>query len=106
MKEVSKKGVRTLDPDEVDLYMDPPGQKGLTQRLFNAIDHEPIPIPRGVYRFKSHQEMNRQWDEAMDEIVRRKRERRSSEKGFEALVLSAADKNEKSAKVSLKGYPA
>lgn len=73
MKEVSPKGVRTIPKDEEDIYRDPPGQIGLTQRIFEEIDKDTvIPIPRGVYRFKTHEEMNKQWDDAMDEIVRAK----------------------------------
>lgn len=76
MKEVSKHGVRTLTEAESETYRDPPGQIGFTQRVFERLSHgDRIPIPRGVYRFKTHAEMNKQWDDAMDEMVRLRQHR-------------------------------
>lgn len=69
MKEISKHGVRKLNENEIDVIYDPPGHIGYTQELFLRMSPKKIPIKIGVYRFKSHEDMNRHWEDAMDKMV-------------------------------------
>jgi len=70
MKELSAQGVRQLSAQQADILYDPPGKIGQTQALFLALTAQPIPIVKGVYRFKTHAAMNAQWEAAEHEIVR------------------------------------
>jgi len=70
MREVSSKGIRHLAPKDEDVIYDPPGCLGDTQERFLSMAWPSIPLAKGVYRFKTHEEMNAQRDAVENEIVR------------------------------------
>jgi len=53
-----------------DVIYDPPGYIGNTQEMFLSLTPQVVPLAKGVYRFKTHEEMNAQWDAVENEIVR------------------------------------
>jgi len=68
MKMVSRDSVKQLSPREEDMIYDPPGEIGYTQALFLAMTPKTIPLAKGVYRFKTHEAMNAQWEEVERKI--------------------------------------
>jgi len=77
MKEASKTGIRHLREEDENITCDPPGQPGYTQERFLAFTLPYVPLDKGVYRFKTHEEMNAQWDAVEHEIVKLQQERQS-----------------------------
>jgi len=75
MKEVSKTGIRHLREEDGGITSDPYDKLGYTQERFLAFALPYIPLDKGVYRFKTHKEMNAQWDVVEKEIVRLQQER-------------------------------
>ena len=63
MKVVSKHGVTHIEDTRTDIIRDPPEQVGFTQMLFLKMI-PPIVLAKGVYRFKTHEAMNRQMEDA------------------------------------------
>ena len=64
MRIVSKDGVTTSTGDLPDVTRDPPGRIGLTQEMFLSMDPPPMPVRKGVFRFKCHEDMNRDSEES------------------------------------------
>jgi hypothetical protein len=72
MRVISRQGIRHIDDETSSLEIAPARERGAFNDMINALFPVAIPIPKGIYRFKTHEAMNRQWDEAMAQIVVRR----------------------------------